>query len=325
VSSRLRTGTLALLAIGLAATLTGCIRDPYEGGIDPVPPPPTGSPSATQPAGIPGTIFYAVGAPAVPEIRKVTAGVVSSVLKLPAGVERFRISPDGTKVAYQLDRNLLIGPVDGSSTVQIEDLSTGSDFDWSPDSTQLVYTSWSAYEVFVKVVNADGSGQHGLGKGMYPVWSPDGGWIAFVVLATGMNQLTLVHPDGSGSHTVAVALGPGQAIWDVNSVSPGGSEVFIAPDCPLCNNRLLARDFKGSLVVDTTTGAVHALAATGGTAEMVFWLKDGSTLVRIVTAPAPPAGGWPTYDVELRAPDGTVKARAAEPSNIHGPLFLYTP
>lgn len=51
-----------------------------------------------------------------------------------------------------------------------------SRFDWSPDGTKLVFESSAG----IGVVNADGSGEHLLGRrGHFPAWSPDGTKIVF--------------------------------------------------------------------------------------------------------------------------------------------------
>lgn len=321
---------LRICVLAAALALAGCGSP--SGGADPTTASgtPTGAPSSSAAAWtIPGTLYYSVGGDAVPEVRRLgPGGLVQSVAKLTAGSARgFRVSPDGTKVSFADRRGTLtVVNADGTNPRELDNVAIGPDVDWSPDSRRLVYAAYTQFDPDVRVIGADGSGRRVLGKGLFPVWSPDGGWISFMALGLTRTRLTTMRVDGSGSRTVTVSFPqPSQSIWGIQSLSTGGTEAFIAPECPDCSNSLPDRFFKGALAVNTQTGAARTIAATGGTVEMVLWLKDGGQLVRIATQPAPPAGGWAVYDVEVRRPDGTVVTRAAEPTTLHGYLTTYAP
>jgi TolB protein len=102
--------------------------------------------------------------------------------------------------------------------------------DWSPDGKTIAFMSIRDGEVWVALMDADGSNQILLAEGVTPDWSPDGKQIAFsrpddkqVV------QIWVINADGSGlrqiTQTSTSKIGP--------SWSPDGREmVFILPRNP---------------------------------------------------------------------------------------------
>ncbi|MCP4543931.1 MAG: hypothetical protein GY832_43000 [Chloroflexi bacterium] len=89
--------------------------------------------------------------------------------------------------------------------------------DWSPDGSQIVFTSSRESLGRIRVMNADGSNKHWLTTkgGIDPAWSPDGDRIAFtreihidadiyVMNADGTNQQRLTHTSGSFGLQIAI-------------------------------------------------------------------------------------------------------------------------
>ncbi|MCV0394137.1 MAG: Tol-Pal system beta propeller repeat protein TolB [Rhizobiaceae bacterium] len=119
-----------------------------------------------------------------------------------------RFSPDGQKVIFSLLRD------DGNSNIFTMDLRsrnttrlTNSNAidtspSYSPNSSQIVFTSDRGGQPQIYVMGADGSGQNRIsfGGGSYstPVWSPRGDLIAFTKQTGGEFQIGVMRTDGSG-------------------------------------------------------------------------------------------------------------------------------
>jgi len=97
-----------------------------------------------------------------------------------------RWSPDGTRVAYEGDRNgraIYVTNADGTGTETLLSGAVGSfgGPEWSPDGTRLAFSSDLGV---IHVVNADGTGLTALNEQTLtgsrgPFWSPDGKQVAF--------------------------------------------------------------------------------------------------------------------------------------------------
>jgi Tol biopolymer transport system component len=90
--------------------------------------------------------------------------------------------------------------------------SRGEDRDpsWSPDGTQLAFSSARDGTPRVFVMNADGTGQRRLTRdgfsGEAPQWSPDGRAIAFVSDRDGARELYAINVDGQGLARLAAGI-----------------------------------------------------------------------------------------------------------------------
>jgi Tol biopolymer transport system component len=153
--------------------------------------------------------------------------------------------------------------------------NTASDADpvWSPDGSQIAYTSESSGDRNVWVMDADGSSKQNLTNSAVreeePDWSPDGSRIVFMSYGvSGMSDVWVMNADGSGR----VNLTPSTAgsselepVW-----SPDGSKIAFtwAPS--------------GSLdvyVMNTNGGEVTNLSKTLASYESgPAWSPDGSQI-----------------------------------------------
>jgi hypothetical protein len=213
-------------------------------------------------------------------------------------------SPDGRRLAYLtgagsagagpaqvvqpgvpfLAAQLVIIAADGSGRRVVADrLSTplgGSDLNWSPDGSRLLFTgpgSGSFDRGDVWVVNADGSGARSLtndasGLDSGAEWSPDGNRIVYGHTVesgpTGESStIRVMNADGSGQVVVA---GPfanvflGKFSW-----APNGGRIVYHRGPPSGNANIFALDPDGSNQVQLTTTGDNGAPA---------WSPDGSRI-----------------------------------------------
>lgn len=103
-------------------------------------------------------------------------------------------SPDGTQIAFTVDRNhhseIWVMGSDGSNPVQLTDTPVGGNQhpQWSPDGGWVLFNSWRNEEESssdIWIIAADGTDERRLSSNAameeYPRWSPDGGSILFTV------------------------------------------------------------------------------------------------------------------------------------------------
>ncbi len=127
----------------------------------------------------------------------------------------FRVSPDGSKVAYLAvdsgsERELWVMPTDGSASAEvISGDATGVEpevhrFRWSPDGTRIAYTQdRDASGTHVFVADPDGTNETQLTTtgGSYPsiAWAPDGSFLVY------MDDAELWRADADGTGKVRLA------------------------------------------------------------------------------------------------------------------------
>jgi Tol biopolymer transport system component len=117
-------------------------------------------------------------------------------------------SPDGTRIAVHVYRDVHTMNTDGSGLVRLTtDPDNGMYPSWSPDGTRLAFMSWRRGRTGVFTMNADGSDQtpiisFDVGDAIDPRWSPDGSQIVFCHLPGGMDSpdrfIYLASADGTG-------------------------------------------------------------------------------------------------------------------------------
>jgi TolB protein len=137
-----------------------------------------------------------------------------------------RFSPDGQRVIMSLLRD------DGNSNIFAMDLrsrtttrltnsnSIDTSPSYSPDGSQVVFTSDRGGRAQIYVMGADGSGQNRIsfGDGVYstPVWSPRGDLIAFTKQSGGEFQIGVMKTDGSGERILSTGFAQEGPTWAPN-------------------------------------------------------------------------------------------------------------
>lgn len=126
-------------------------------------------------------------------------------------------SPDGSRIAYGREFKDLqtIGPFGGSPLLTIAVNTQFVTPSWSPSGAQFAYSERVGEASHFRIVNADGSGDHGLPvvqglktEGSRASWSPDGARLVFqgyyfggAAPAEKTNAVYIANADGSGSVT----------------------------------------------------------------------------------------------------------------------------
>ena len=126
-------------------------------------------------------------------------------------------SPDGSKLAFQTDRNiapahdsvparlqldLYVINADGTGETQISaDTANEAQPAWSPDGTKIAFVTDRDGNNEIYVMNADGTNVRRLTTNAaadeQPAWSPDGGKIAFVSTRSGNTDVWVMDSTGA--------------------------------------------------------------------------------------------------------------------------------
>jgi Tol biopolymer transport system component len=154
-------------------------------------------------------------------------------------------SPDGSRIAYGREFNDLeiIGPAGGTPLATVPAYSQFAFLSWSPSGAQLAYHDATANVTTFRVVNANGSGDHGLPTlpelsitGGPASWSPDGTHLVFEGALLGdqstsaddVHKVYIANADGSGSLTPIspAELYNTEPAWRPNPVAHPGPQVI---------------------------------------------------------------------------------------------------
>lgn len=220
----------------------------------PVPPQPSPSEAATQHAPPQGPA--ATPAPHVAEAKppkwdvEHPRGLTTRRIQLDTDEGTWMnvdVSPDGTRVAFDLLGDIYVMPIGGGTPVRIaEGFSYEQQPRWSPDGSRIAFVSDRGGGDNIWIMNADGSNKKQLTKEDFrllnqPSWSPDGRYIVAkkhftTARSLGTGEVWLYHVDG-GSGVLLVKrpnekhqkeLGEptfaadGKSVYFTRNVTPGG-------------------------------------------------------------------------------------------------------
>ena len=117
-------------------------------------------------------------------------------------------SPDGTKIVFVSDRDLLAGiyvmNADGTGQINLTP-NAAQNFApaWSPEGNRIAFGSNRDGNSEIYLMNADGTGQTRLTSNLAQddglAWSPDGSKIAYVSRIDGNREIYVMNSDGTGN------------------------------------------------------------------------------------------------------------------------------
>ena len=142
------------------------------------------------PAEITGTVVYSLSSPT---LQILTANLDSSQQQgIATNTNRSGLSPDGTKLAYLAENQLVIRDLTTGQETALPGFS-GYSIPWSPDGSQVAFISTGEF-YGILLVNIDGSGQKQLstlGSESLAGFSPDGTVLYYAIHGSGGSSFLL--------------------------------------------------------------------------------------------------------------------------------------
>jgi Tol biopolymer transport system component len=187
-------------------------------------------------------------------------------------------SPDGQKIVYLSDGQLIILDVASGDTTQLtRSNERRSHPTWSPDGTRIAYESSGSGFSHLMVIQTDGSAPRELTpkvsglSDFHPDWSPTREEIAFVTTRFGLDILAVVNVETGEIRPLAEGL-PGltQPSW-----SPDG-ERLIANDEGFFDGVLEGRLYE---IDPSSGGPTVVLTRDPGGFRDVSWIEDGNSVL----------------------------------------------
>ena len=226
-----------------------------------------------------GTLVYA---PNIPEdlLRPVWVsrdGAVTPAENLPAG-QAPRLSPDGTQVLVEVDRDVWIYDVETGRRRRLTTDRGSGRAAWHPTGRQIAYTSESNGGAEIWLMNADGTGTPRQltdlpGPAHVDSWSPDGRTLAFHHHLPGdaPNEILTIAPDDPAAKPQPFVKG-GFAAEDAVFSPDGRYIAYLSADSG--RREIYVRPFPGP--------GPQIPVSVGGGREPV-WGRNGEIFYRSVT------------------------------------------
>lgn len=173
----------------------------------------------------------------------------------------------------------------------------GSEAQWSPDGTKLVFDSNVDGNPEIYVMNADGSGRTRLTNNPafdgYPSWSPDGSKIAFTSERVGGGHIYVM--DADGNNVVAITNNVGGNNFSP-SWSPNGTKIAFTSSRDAANLEIYVMNVDGTNPTNVTNDVQRDYDPS--------WSPDGSKILFTHEGTNP----GDRADIYVMNPDGTGKA-----------------
>ena len=230
-------------------------------------------------------------------------------------------SPDGGKIAFtrtiaeagNVDEEIYVINADGTGLTRLTEnpsdgftLSNDLSPAWSPDGTELVFSSRRDGRYGVHVMDADGGGVRRLldaPQASFPAWSPDGTRIAFAT--------------GGGIRTIGVDGNDPAGVTDspeVTELDPDWQPVNRAPGCAAVratpnelwppNKRLRRVTLTGATDPDRDTVGLTVTDVTHDEGDAAGdWLRGGRSADVLLRAARDPHGDGRLYTISFEATD----------------------
>jgi TolB protein len=228
-------------------------------------------------------------------------------------------SPDGSRIAFTrtntvpgglIDDEIYVMSADGTGLVNLSNNPAGNfslpnDLSpaWSPDGTQIVFSSRREGTFGAHVMNADGSGLHRVvtaPQASHPAWSPDGTKLSY---ANGFHDIHTIGIDGSDPRNLT------------NTPNPGASDLY--PDWQPIPNR--------PPDCSTLTAAPSSLAPANHKFQRVAVAgatdPDGDTVSITIDAVSQDEPVGPQPDARAGAAPGEVNLRAERSPKGDGRVY----
>lgn len=177
------------------------------------------------PAEITGTLVYSQ---VMPDMQILTANLDGSQQQVIAtNTNRSGLSPDGTKLAYLAEGQLVIRDLTTGEETALPGFS-GYSVHWSPDGSQVAFISGGDF-YGILLVNIDGSGEKqlsNLGNESLAGFSPDGTRLYYAIHGSGGSSFLLRSVDlATGESRDMFLLDDSSAKLPAPAISPDGQSV----------------------------------------------------------------------------------------------------
>ncbi|MBU1879667.1 MAG: hypothetical protein KJ734_12015, partial [Chloroflexi bacterium] len=242
-------------------------------------------------------------------------------------------SPDGTRLAFVSwqdggNQEIYVAQVGGAkgeiASPEPINLTNHPATDeaptWSPDGTQIAFTSWRDGNQEIYAVNADGTGLTNLtndpAEDSSPAWSPPAGgqWIAFTSVRDGVPGIYVIPaPWTSAGAAAPIRLtsgsGGGDSLW-----SPDGKRIAFVSKSSNGNTEIYMLDVAAALEGSAGAESVR-LTNNPATDVPIAWSPEGTQLAFETDRD----GNWEIYIVNA---DGSGLTRlTADPAEDRAPSW----